>query len=148
MADFRSTAIVKQDVKNVFDVLSSLEYVPKLIPYVTQVEKITDGPVGVGSKFIETRNVRGKEVKSELEIIEFNPYQSYTLESKTSGLGVVFHYEFSEIEEGTQIELTANLVIKGLMMKLTKPYLLKIVQREDGYQLQYLKELMDGDEAY
>ncbi|MBA4537420.1 SRPBCC family protein [Bacillus aquiflavi] len=146
MADFRASAIIARPLTDVFDFAANLENAPKMTVNVVKMEKTTDGPIGVGSKFIETRNIRGKEAKAHIEITEFVPYQSYTIESSANGLKLIYRYLFHEIEEGTQVEMEAHIKTTGIKMAITRPIIVKMIKNDDGYQLNYLKKSMEEQE--
>jgi hypothetical protein len=144
MADFKSSVIIERPVADVFKYASSMENVPEIMPNVVNVEKKTAGPIGVGSKFVETRLIRGKEAKADIEFIEYTENRSYTTRSESNGLEVIYEYDFQEIEEGTQVQFAGTVNTKGIVMKLTKRFLVKMLKQEDGYQLRYLKEALEG----
>lgn len=143
MADFRSSEIIHKPVHEVFDYMVSMENVPELMPFVVKVEKQTEGEIGKGTKFFETRMVRGKKINADIEIIDFEKDKTYTTRSNANGLITEYKYNFHEIEEGTQVEMEANVKTSGLVAKLTKRFIVNIVKKEDGSQLQYLKEMME-----
>ncbi|CAM3628691.1 SRPBCC family protein [Cytobacillus oceanisediminis] len=143
MADFRSSEIINKPVHEVFNYMVTMENAPELMPYVVKVEKQTEGEIGRGTKFIETRMVRGKNIKADVEIIDFEKDKTYTTRSNANGLITEYKYAFHEIEEGTQVEMEANVKTSGLVAKLTKRFIVNIVKQEDGSQLQYLKEMLE-----
>ncbi len=146
MVDFRESAIIHKPIKEVFQYISRMENVSELMPNVVKMEKITPGELRKGTKFIETRSVRGKEIKADVELLEFEEDKLFTTRSNSNGLITEYHYKFYEIEEGTQAEFEAFVKTTGLRMKLTKRFIVKMMQREDGYQLQYLKEMLEEKE--
>ncbi|PAF13185.1 hypothetical protein CHH61_24815, partial [Shouchella clausii] len=78
MADFRSSEIINKPVHEVFDYMIKMENVPELMPFVVKVEKQTEGETGKGTKFVETRMVRGKKISADVEIINFEQDRTYT----------------------------------------------------------------------
>ena len=52
---------------------------------IKKVEMLTEGPVGVGTKFRETRIMFGKEATETMEVLEFVPGRSYTLGASSCG---------------------------------------------------------------
>lgn len=143
MADFRESVIIHKPIKEVFRYIASMENVSELMPTVVKVEKITPGELRKGTKFIETRSVRGSEIKADVELLEYEENKLFTTRSNSNGLITEYHYNFSEIEEGTQAEFKAVIKTTGLRMKLTKRFIVNMMQREDGYQLKYLKEMLE-----
>jgi len=145
MADFRVYAIIRKPVEEVFNYAVNLENAPKFMPFVKKTVKSTNEPIQKGSKFIETRMIRGKETKAELELTEFNPNHSYTVVNAANGLVTTYHYIFEEIEEGTQAEMQVTVNPKGLFSFLTKKALVNIIKKEDGHQLGYLKDVLEEE---
>lgn len=58
---------------------------PKRIRGIKKMEMLTDGPVGVGTRFRETRVMFGKEATETMEIVDFQPGKSYTLRAQNCG---------------------------------------------------------------
>lgn len=146
MADFRASVIIHRSVEEVFDYLSNLENSTTLLPFVIGIEKVSNGPVGHGTRYLETRLVRRRRIQAEIVITEFEKYSSFSLKSLSNGVEILYHYKFYPIEEGTQIEQEAFVKTGGLLSFLTKKSLVKIIKNEDGRQLQKLKEVLEGEE--
>ncbi|WNS75341.1 SRPBCC family protein [Bacillus sp. DTU_2020_1000418_1_SI_GHA_SEK_038] len=144
MADFRSSVIIHKPISEVFHYMASMENVPELMPNVVKMEKLTEGPIGKGTRFKESRSVRGNTVNADIEMIQYIQDQAFTTRSNSNGLITEYAYAFHEIEEGTQVEMDAFVKTSGLRMKLTKRLIVKMIKREDGFQLEYLKEMLEG----
>ncbi|TKC16855.1 SRPBCC family protein [Robertmurraya kyonggiensis] len=147
MADFQSSIIIHKPVKEVFDYLLTLENIPEIMPNVVRLEKLSEGSIGKGTKLLETRSIRGREAKAEIEITEFEPNRNYTTKSVAGNITIIYKYFLDEIEEGTQVRFEANVVIKGLFSFFSRRALVKILEQEDGYLLQYLKEELEKRET-
>ena len=145
VADFRESVIIRKPIEEVFRYIASMENVSELKLTVVKMEKITPGELRKGTKFIETRSIRGKEISADVELLEYEENRLFTTRSNSNGLITEYHYRFSEIEEGTQAELEAFIKTTGLRMKLTKRFIVKMMQQEDGYQLKYLKEMLEDE---
>lgn len=144
MADFRESVIIRKPVSEVFQYMASMENVHELMPNVVKMEKITDGEIGKGTKFIETRSVRGKEIQAPVEYVQYEQDRLFSTSTNSNGLITEYHYKFHEIEEGTQVEFEAFVKTSGIIMRLTKRFIVNMMKREDGYQLHYLKEMLEG----
>jgi carbon monoxide dehydrogenase subunit G len=145
MADFRASEMIHRPIEEVFSYLSNLENAPNLLPFVVDMEKLSNGPVGNGSRFLETRLVRRRRIQAEVQITEFQCPSAFTSKSISNGVEILYHYTFSEIEEGTQVEMEAEVKTAGLLSFLTKKQLVKIIKNEDGGQLQKLKEVLETE---
>jgi carbon monoxide dehydrogenase subunit G len=148
MADFRVSEIIHCPIEEVFSYLSNLENATNLLPFVTDMEKLSNGPVGHGSCFLETRLVRRRSIQSEIHITEFNRPTAFTSKSISNGVEILYHYTFSAIEEGTQIEMEAKVRTGGFLSFLTKKQLVKIIKNEDGGQLKKLKEVLEAEKVH
>lgn len=147
MADFRSSVIIHKPVSEVFNYMAGMENAHEIMPNVVEMEKKTAGAIGKGTKFKETRMVRGKKINADIEYVQYEQDRSFTSRSNSNGLIVEYHYRFHEIEEGTQAELEAFVKTSGFVMKLTKRFIVNMIKREDGNQLQYLKEMLEEEKS-
>lgn len=58
---------------------------PQRITGIKKMEMLTQGPVGVGTRFRETRVMFGKEATETMEVVDFQPGRSYTLAAASCG---------------------------------------------------------------
>lgn len=56
--------------ERVWRVLTDLDNAPTLIPSITSVERLTDGPYAAGTRWRETRTMLGRTETHELEVAE------------------------------------------------------------------------------
>ncbi|MFT8321397.1 MAG: SRPBCC family protein [Bacillus sp. (in: firmicutes)] len=145
MADFQANIIIAEPVELVFAYMANLGNAPEYMKNVEETHKITEGTLAIGTKYQEIRKVRGKKAVAEIEFLSFEENISYITRSNSNGLIVDYEYEFSEVEEGTQVQFKANLHVKGFMMKLTKRMLVNILRAEDGDHLERVKKNLEED---
>lgn len=69
----------------VWSLMSDMENAPQRIEGIKKLEILTARPVGRGTRFRETRVVFGKEHSEEMEITEWSPPRSYTVECESCG---------------------------------------------------------------
>lgn len=89
----------------VFGVMSDFEHAADNISGITRVEMLTDGPVGVGTTFKETRVMFGKEATETMKVTAFEPNSGYTLEAESCGCRYVSHLRCVPNGQGTRVEL-------------------------------------------
>lgn len=111
---------------------------------VTSAEPITLGPIDKGSKYIEIRNLRGKTAKAEIEFVDFQPNQSYTTRSIVNDVIIIYQYNFTAVQGGTNIQFKASVQVGGLFSFFSRVILIKNLKSEDGNHLQNVKKLMEG----
>lgn len=69
----------------VFAAATDFPNAPQRIRGIKKMEMLTQGPVGVGTKFRETRVMFGQEAALTMEVVEFQQGRSYTLRAIDSG---------------------------------------------------------------
>lgn len=146
MADIQDSVVIKKPVEEVFSYASNMENSPKIMENVVEIEKLTDGPLQVGSRFKETREIRGRKASAVIEFTDYTPNKSYVVKSEANGLKVVYYYDFVPADGGgTRVDFKGDIHTSGLVMKLTKPIIRKILKKEDGDHLKKLKNLLESE---
>lgn len=143
MATFEMTEWVARPPMEVFQFVTDSANAPKLIPSVVRTETLTDGPVGVGTRYRETRLMNGKEQQAELEVIAFENGSRYSVRNETQGIETIYEYDFRQEQAGTRIHLTGHVSAKGIK-KAMVPVVVNILKKEDGDHLQRLKNAMEA----
>ncbi len=142
MTGFNMSEWVARPPKVVFDFISASENAPKIVNSVTSMAKLTEGPARVGTRYRETRLMRGKEQQAELEIVEFEPPRKYAVQNVTEGIETVYRYNFQPERDGTRIDLVCEINAKGIK-KLMLPLVAAILKKEDGDHLQRVKKVLE-----
>ncbi len=145
MPDIQDSVIISKPLEEVFSYAANMNNATDIMQNVVAIEKLTEGPMQVGTKFKETREIRGRQASSIIEFIEFLPNERYVVQSETNGLKVIYHYDFKPtVDGGTKVHFQGDIHTSGFVMKLTKPIIRKILQKEDGDHLSQLKKLLEG----
>lgn len=82
----------------VFELVARIENYSKAIATITNVEFLSDRRFGVGTKFIETRSMNGREASVTLEVTEFDEPHKVRLVSDEGGTVWDTVFRFSEDE--------------------------------------------------
>ena len=69
----------------VFAAASDFASAPQRISGIKKMEMLSQGPVGVGTRFRETRVMFGREATETMEVVDFQAGRSYTLRAATCG---------------------------------------------------------------
>jgi carbon monoxide dehydrogenase subunit G len=131
---------INAPVEKVFAVASDVEHAPEVISTITKMEVLTDGPVGVGTRFRETRVMFGKEATEEMEFSVFDPPRSYTLVADSHGCHYVSTFRFTPEGAGTRVdfEFTGDAhsfgakVMSAVMGPLMKGTMRKMLAKDLG----------------
>jgi hypothetical protein len=120
------TKRINAPVDVVFDVASDLEHAARRIRGIEKIELLTPGPVGVGTRWRETRRMMGREATETLEITAFDPPRSYTAGCHSCGATMETTFRFTEIGRGsgpaaTELTLDIRCEARSLFAKLMSP---------------------------
>jgi hypothetical protein len=105
----------------VFAAAADIRNAPQMIPEILKVEMLTDGPIGVGSKFKETRKMFGREATETMEFTVFQPNDRYVLSCHSCGALIETEFRFSDNVGGTLVEVTMTGRAQTFFAKLMTP---------------------------
>ena len=143
MAGFKMSEWISRPPQEVFDFITTPDNAPKVVQSVQSMVKLTDGPVRVGTRYRETRLMRGKEEHAELDVIAYEPNQKYAVKNLTEGIETVYQYTFHPEANGTRVDLVCEVKAGGVK-KLMLPLVVSILKKEDGDHLQRLKQVLEA----
>lgn len=122
MAGFSLTKRVTGRPEDVFALYADLRNAADRISGITKLEVLTDGPVGVGTRFRETRVMMGREATEEMEVTAFDPPRSYTVECHSHGTHYLSTFSFAEADSGqTDVTVRFDATPQSLFAKLLSP---------------------------
>lgn len=73
---------------------------------ILRVEVLSPGPVGVGTRFKETRKMFGKEATETMEVVAFDPPAGYELRAVNCGTEYRTWFTFTPDGAGTRVDAT------------------------------------------
>ena len=142
MAGFKMREWISRPPHGVFYFITTPDNAPKVVQAVKSMVKITEGPIRVGTRYRETRLMRGKEEHAELEVVAYEPNQKYAVKNLTEGIETVYQYAFHPEANGTRVDLVCDVKANGAK-KLMVPLVVAVLKKEDGDHLQRLKKLLE-----
>ena len=142
MAGFTTSEWISRPPQDVFDFITTPDNAPKVVPSVKSMVAITEGPTRVGSRYRETRLMRGREEQAELEVVVYEPNQTYAVKNLTEGIETVYRYAFRPEATGTRADLVCEVTASGAK-KLLLPLVVAELKKEDGDHLQRLKKVLE-----
>jgi hypothetical protein len=90
----------------VWSLISDIENPPQRIDGIRKIEMLTNGPVGRGTRFRETRVMFGREHSEEMTITEWSPPRSYVLECDSCGCHYRSQMSIRPDGNGSILEMT------------------------------------------
>jgi carbon monoxide dehydrogenase subunit G len=105
----------------VWQVITDFDGAPGRISGIKALEVLTDGPIGKGTRFRETRVMFGKETVEEMEITRFEAPTTYTVEADSCGAHFASTYTLREVAGRTELRLEIRTQATSLFAKLMAP---------------------------
>ena len=104
--EVKVSKVIEGSQDRVFQVFTELEQAPQRIAGITNLEVLSEGPVGKGTRWRETRVMFGKEAVEEMEISDFQPSTGYAVEAESCGC--LYQTSFDFEPEGSQTKVTMS----------------------------------------
>ncbi len=121
MPSCTASVTINADPETVFRACTDLARAPDRIEAITRIEVLTEGPVGVGTRFRETRMMFGREASEEMEIVEFDPPRSFVMTAESHGMRYRTAHRFVPDRGGTRVEIEFSGRAVSLGAKLLLP---------------------------
>ncbi len=121
MPKFSMSEYIASPPEIVFEVASDFRHAAENIQGIERLEVLTDGPIGVGTRFRETRVMFGKESTEEMEITAFDTPRSYVVEAESCGGRFRFEYRFDGDAAGTTVQIEVETYAVSFLAKLMSP---------------------------
>lgn len=117
----RLDTIVDAPVETVFTLASDVPNYDKHIRGITRVKLLTDGPIGVGTRFAETRLMFGREHTETMEITQFEPDRRFTLVANSCGCRYESAFDFAPVDHKTRLTFSFSATPLTFMARLMSP---------------------------
>jgi carbon monoxide dehydrogenase subunit G len=138
MAVIENSVQINRSPEEVFDYCVDLRNELEWNPDVQSMEKVTDGPIGVGSKFL-AKWKQSEQV--EVECTRFNRPHGWT-HVNGGPLAVVFDAAVTPQGAGSQLAVRFDARPNGLL-KLIFPVLLQVLKRAEQRNMQCIKHALE-----
>jgi carbon monoxide dehydrogenase subunit G len=105
-------------------------------------EKLTDGPMRVGTRVREVRHFLGVRVELTWEVTEYEPTRKSAIRGVSGPVPLTGSYRLEPVDGGTRFTVSGELDAHGLF-RLAEPVFARITRRELEANLGHLKDLLE-----
>lgn len=98
MTEIRTSVRIQAPQATVFEVFTDIPGSAERISAITQVELLTDGLTGVGTRWRETRVLYGRTATEVLTIAAYDPPRSYTVTAESHGARYETRFTFTSAD--------------------------------------------------
>jgi hypothetical protein len=121
MANYRIERHINAPTNVVYDLCADLRGAPDRISGIKRLEVLTEGPIRVGTRFRETREMMKKECTEEMEITAIEPGKSYTVRCESCGCDYRTTFTFAPNAGGTNLILDMKVKPISLGARIFAP---------------------------
>jgi hypothetical protein len=142
MITFEGDVVIHCPNNALFDFIADGEKGSQWNSAVKKVEKISDGPVGLGTRYHMVRELPWGVVENEYEIIDYVPGSTITIKTVSGPTPFKYRYTLTSLNGGTRLTLdgegeTSDIThVPGFVMKVA-------IKRGVRANLERLKEIME-----
>jgi polyketide cyclase/dehydrase/lipid transport protein len=142
MINVQISIVINRPLEEVFVFLSNLENNLKWRSGMIKAEKISEGPIGVGTTYRMINNFFGRQVEGEAVVTEYELNRKYATMNK-SGLPIKTQRVFEPIEGGTRVTFSVETEV-GAFFKLVEPLMARIGKRRLEADALMVKEVIES----
>ena len=143
MARIAGSITIDAPVEEVFDLVADERNEPKYNPRILRAEKVTEGPVGKGSRFVAEPRSVGVKGAMTMEVLDYErPHRLHNV-IRSPYLQVEGALTFADVAEGTRLSWDWDMALVG-PMRLVSPLLAAIGPRWERRNWVGLKEYVEA----
>jgi len=139
---FSNSITIDRAVPDVFAYLAEFENVPKWNYAIVETRKTSDGPVGVGTTYRQTRSLPSPSEET-FRVTELEPDRRLAIHGGLGPFEGTLIYELEPVDGGTLLTNTADLEAGGVF-KLAAPLAGAKVRQAVAQNLEKLKEILEA----
>jgi carbon monoxide dehydrogenase subunit G len=106
---FESSIDINAPAKKVWALIDRLEEWPQWMPSIKKIERVSKGPLTVGSQLSVTANVSGLTVTLLMTIIEFVPERTVVMQGKAMGTNLTRFYTLEPVNGETKVTIGGDV---------------------------------------
>lgn len=141
----KASAVIRDTDENVFDFIGTnlLTNYPKWSPEVRELEKLTDGPLGLGTLCRQVRVDQGNRSESTFKVVIFEPHGRIRFDGVSNPFRCDYVLEQAD-PESTQVTFTFELLSLELHMRPFEKLIRIAVQDGAERTVRNIKKLIEA----
>jgi carbon monoxide dehydrogenase subunit G len=144
MARYNTTVQSNQSTEEAFAYLADFANAAKWDPGVASGERLTDQPVGPGSRFQLMCRFLGRQIPLEYRITTFEAPSRVVFVADQGRLSSVDEIRFVPVDAGTSVTYNAELRLKGRLGPLMDPIIALALRRIGGRAAEGLRRELNA----
>lgn len=146
MVQITGEIMIKRPVEDVFDLVADARNEPRYNPIILRSEQLTDGPIGVGTRFRDESRSLGRRIQIFIEHTTYERPHRLTSAIQMAGANIDGTLTFDPVAKGTRMRWCWEVESKGVF-KLLSPLVGRLGRRQEERTWAGLKRYLEGQEV-
>lgn len=143
MAKLEAGITINRPVEEVFAFTSNPESEPLWRPELLEMEKTSEGPIGVGTTYREVMQFLGRRIESTGEITKYEPNNMIAMKTTSGPLPFELTGTYQPVEGGTELTFEIEADVGGFF-RFAEPLVARMGKRQMETQLANIKDLLEA----
>ncbi len=144
MAKLEAGITINRPVEEVFAFTSNPENEPLWRPELLELEKTSEGPIGVGTTFREVMQFLGRRIENTGEITKYEPNKMMAVKTTSGPVPMEITGTYQPVEGGTELTFEVEGEVGGFF-RFAEPLVARMGKRQMETQLANIKDLLEAE---
>ncbi len=145
MVDVQTGILINRPRLEVAEYAANPDNAPKWYVNIDKSQRLTDGPIGTGSKVAFTARFMGRELNYTYEFVDYVPGEKLVMRTAQGPFPMQTTYTWTDEGGGTRMTL-GNTGKPSGFSKLAGALMEPMIRRETRKDLQKLKSILEGQQ--
>lgn len=146
MIHMNGEVIINRPLATVFDFVADARNEPRYNPHILRAEKISSGPIGLGTRFRNETASMGRTTEWTIEIISYERPRQLSTFLRSSAMDIQGAMTFDYSGAGTRMQWSWVLKPRGVF-KLFAPLIGRLGHRLEDRNWQNMKNYLEAHET-
>jgi uncharacterized membrane protein len=143
MIHMQGEVVIKQPIETVFDFVADARDEPRYNPHILRAEKISAGPIGLGTRFRNETKSMGRTTEWIIEITSYERPRRLETSLHSSAMDIYGAMTFDSVESGTRMRWSWDIKPRGIF-KLATPFIRRMGQSLEERNWENLKSFLEA----
>ena len=134
---------IEAPIDRVFRTVAHIEQLQQALPHIVRVELLSEVKTGVGTRFRETRLMKGREDTTELEVTEYVENERVRMVADSHGTVWDTVFAVTASEGVTTLTTTMDARPHKLLPRLVTPLIKGMIRKAVENDMDLIKELCE-----
>ena len=138
---------IRRPAEEVFDFLADVRNEPRYNPIMRRADKVTDAPIGVGTRSTATMRSLRRDVQAQLEVTAYDRPRLLGWSIQMPATAITGTIEFTGVPDGARVRWTWDVTPHGVLRPFT-PLIARIGQPREERIWARLKAYLEAPRGH